>query len=141
MAENELNQIPSVVRSLVVPESLMNRDYGHVTYTDQLKINFEEMMRIMDAKGIGFATLLEHGISASVDHQNSEHIRELRAGDEVTLSTSITEFPKELLFGHSMVRNNKDIAKQEITIFVRNMRGGRIFIPEWVSEKLRNEIA
>lgn len=133
--------IPQVIRTVTITEKEAPPQYGHVTAPGQSQIYFDELMRIMDTKGVGFHELIENGIRPSICGQTSELLRDLKDGDEVTITTGIEELETQIRFNQSMTRSRKDVSS--LTTLV-NLRSGRmnlpVEIPHWVREGLRTEI-
>lgn len=135
-----LDPVPQVVRSITITESRVPSEYGHVTAPGHSQIYFEEMMKIMEAKGLGYKELLENGVHASVKAQETVFSRELKVGDVVTITTNIEELDKQIKFIHASNRGVKLTTEHIWIIDLRNKRGVPIEIPFWVSKRLRQEI-
>jgi len=134
--------IPQVQTSFTVLESQVPPEFGHVTHPIQATIYFEEMMRIMNERGLGFQTLLEHGVRASILVAHADLGRDLKVGDEVVLTTDTVELEKQIRFDQAMKRGMKDVSSHNYTVDLRGMkRGIPMEIPLWVSEKLRIAIS
>ena len=129
--------IPTVLNTIKIIESQVPEEYGHVPGYEQEKMYFIEMMRIMEAKGIGFRDLMERGVFASVATFEAQLARELRVGDEVKVATGVTELDRQVLFEQEMERGGKHVSKNSIVISLRGRANTMIPIPTWVSEKLR----
>lgn len=133
--------IPKVQTSFTVQESQVPPEFGHVTHPTQATIYFEEMMRIMNERGLGFQTLLENGVRASVLEAHAKLGRDLKVGDEIVLTTETVELEKQIRFDQAMKRGAKDISTHNYLVDLRGMRRGiPIDVPLWVSERLRTDI-
>ena len=132
--------IPDVSTNITIIEQQTIRGYGHVSKTDQGSIYFDEMMRIMEAKGLGFRDLLREGMIVAVQSDAGEYLRLLVKGDEITLNTQTFELPQRILFLMNSVRDNKLTGSHAVVVDVNNEKGRAMDIPEWVSERLRIDI-
>ncbi len=133
--------IPQVVSTFTITETQVPAEFGHVTHPTQAIMYFDEMMRIMRERGLGFHTLMENGIRPSVLSASAELARDLKLGDEVLLTTDAVELDKQIRFDQAMKRGMKDVSNHTYTVDLRGMRRGiPIEIPLWVSRRLRTDI-
>ena len=109
-------RIPQVATSFTVYTEQVRSEYGHVTEPSQAEMYFSEVMRIMDARGIGFQVLVENGIKPNVLQGKNDLLRELRVGDEVVMITDTVELDKQIRFDQAMTRGGKDVGSHTYTV-------------------------
>lgn len=133
--------IPQVVSTFTIAEEQVQPEFGHVTEPGQADMYFAEIMRIMEARGVGFATLVENGVKPSVIGTLNILMREFTVGDEIAMATDITEHGKLLEFKQTTKRGIRPAGERITIVEVRDVRNRRpVEIPVWVSEKLRTDI-
>ncbi len=132
--------IPQVIHKMEVGEEQVVPGYGHVPIYGLNKMYFDEMMRIMDVRGIGLETIRERGFVASVGEIHNKPLRDLKAGDWVTIITDAKEGDTSIEFNQSMQVREKPAGSNSLRVDFRSSRNRPIPLPDWIREGLRREV-
>jgi acyl-CoA thioesterase FadM len=132
--------IPRVVHKVEVGEEQVVPGYGHVPIYGLDKMYFDEMMRIMDERGIGLETIRERGFVASVGEIHNKPLRDLKAGDSVTIITDAKERDTSIEFNQAMQVREKPAGSNTLVVDFRSGRNRPMVLPDWIREGLRKQV-